>query len=450
MECQGLSNWSGNFFYTASALHEPHTTAEVQDIVRRSSQVRALGSRHCFNTIADSDALISLRNMKEVVSLDTVKGRVIAQGGITYGELCPKLDEAGLALHNTASLPHISVAGAIATATHGSGQKNGNLASAVCGLQLVTGLGDILELDEETDAKRLHEAVVGLGCLGIVTRISLKVEPRFEVLQRCFDGLYLSAICAARLDEVLGAAYSVSLFTEWKPVPERDSDIEFQIWMKQRLDDASETVTMHELLREPGGPLRGCVECSTKQHPLRGTDPIACTDQGSPGPWYTRLPHFRMEFTPSAGEELQSEYFVPREQAAKGLNALRECSDTFRPFLIVTEVRAIAADSLLMSPHGETHVGANGSVGFHFTWKREQENVMSVALPAIEKALEPLGARPHWGKLFAMGQEKLELLYGDSLSHFRELAKRHDPNGKFCNQWARDILNTHCPGKPRL
>lgn len=196
------------------------------------------------------------------------------------------------------------------------------------------------------------------------------------VRQRVFDGLYLSTLNSGRLDEILGVAYSVSLFTQWKPG--EAAEVEFHVWLKQRLDnsedtDSTEDTDLGEKLVEPEGPLRGCTECSTKQHPLKGMDPSACTDQESPGPWHERLPHFRLEFTPSAGEELQSEYFVPREHAAEALHALHACSSVFSPLLMVSEVRAIAADSLLLSPHAERHVGANGSVGFHFTWHKREE-----------------------------------------------------------------------------
>eukprot|EP00931_Biecheleriopsis_adriatica_P019064 TRINITY_DN13109_c2_g1_i1.p1 TRINITY_DN13109_c2_g1~~TRINITY_DN13109_c2_g1_i1.p1 ORF type:complete len:435 (-),score=119.44 TRINITY_DN13109_c2_g1_i1:67-1371(-) len=432
MTSLGLCNWGGNLQYKAHTLHEPRCLAEVQEVARRAGhRLRVIGSRHCFNAIADEEELVSLRHLKGIVEIDAARGRVTVEGGITYGELCPKLQEAGLALHNTASLPHISVVGAVATATHGSGQGNGNLASAVCAMQIVTGLGDVLELDEESSNAELRKAVVGLGCLGIVTRISLKVQPTFSVRQRCFDGLHLRALSSARLDALLGAAYSVSLFTQWKPPAENPADVEFQVWVKQRQGSDEQSTS---------GALQGCTECSSKQHPLRGMDPSACTDQECTGPWHERLPHFRFEFTPSAGEELQSEYFVPREFAAQGLQALHGVADAFTDLLMVTEVRAIAADDLLLSPHAERHVGAAGSVGYHFTWYKREEEVMSKALPAIEKVLEPFNARPHWGKLFAMSRERLAALYGTALADFKTWARTCDPEGKFCNDWARSTL----------
>jgi len=431
------------------ALHEPCTVEEVQAIVRHSSSVlRVLGSRHCFNGIADAEELLSLGSMKGVVSVDFAARRVTVWGGTTYGELCLELEAHGLAVHNLASLPHISVAGAVATATHGSGQRNGNLASAVVGLQLVTGRGDVVELDEESDALALREAVVGLGCLGVVTQLALRVEPSFAMRQRVFDGLFLNALSQERLDAVLGAGYSVSLFTSWRPAAEGSDDVEFHVWLKQRevgSEDHHSWPTVEQLTIGAEAPLRGCIECSEPQHVYKGMDPSTCTDQSRPGPWHERLPHFRFDFQPGFGEELQSEYFVPRSAAVEGLRAVQAVAPTIIPFVLVSEVRSIAADDLLLSPHAQGQVGTEGSVAFHFTWRKQEAEVMMQVLPVLEHALEPFNARPHWGKLFAMPRERLEQLYGGALSEFRSVMHRYDPDGRFCNSWVEATIGSGTP-----
>ncbi|CAE6972288.1 ABCF3 [Symbiodinium natans] len=424
----GLSNWGGNLRYSAHTLHEPASISEVQAVVRRAHRIRALGSRHSFNQIADSSELISLRRLK-AVHIDVPNCRVTLQAGVTYDQLCPLLHEKGLALHNLASLPHISVCGAIATATHGSGQGSGNLAIAVCGLQVVTASGQLWEIQ---DAQGLRPAVVGLGCLGIVTEVSLRLQPAFCMRQRCFEGLQLRSISSQEpLDAILGVAYSVSVWTQWLPP---GPTMKFNVWVKDRLSHGTDDGPLCKALRNGTSVLSTCVECQEQQHPVTGMDATACTEQGQPGPWHQRLPHFKADRVPSAGEELQSEYFVARKYAAEALLALAAISSRFRPFVLCSEIRAVAADDLLLSPHSSRYVGGDGSVGFHFTWTLKQHEVMSLALPAVEAALEPFQARPHWGKLFVMPRERLESLYGPAFAEFRAVAKKADPKGKFCNE----------------
>jgi len=450
MASLGLHNWAGNLQYSATKLHEPCSVEEVQEIVRRSAFLRVVGSRHCFNAIADAEELMSLANLKGVVSMDAAAGQVTIWGGTTYGELCPVLESHGLAIHNLASLPHISVAGAVATASHGSGQCNGNLATAVVGMQLVAGQGKVVELHEDTDARALRDAVVGLGCLGVVTQLTLRVEPSFNVRQRVFDGLFLSMLSQERLDSVLGASYSVSLFTSWRPVSTQSDDVEFRVWLKQREVDGEGLgqhgwPTIEQLSEGVDAPLSGCIECSTKQFPLKGMDPTNCTDQSCTGPWYDRLPHFRLEFEPAFGEELQSEYFIPRAWAAESLRAVQEVAPTITPFLLCSEIRSVSADGLLMSPHGERQVGPNGSVAIHFSWRKQEAEIMTQVLPVLEQALEPFEARPHWGKLFATPRERLELLYNGALGEFRSIMQRYDPEAQFRNPWVEATITGVAP-----
>merc|ERR1712039_1090850 len=134
------------------------------------------------------------------------------------------------------------------------------------------------------------------------------------------------------------------------------------------------------------------------------------------------------------------EYFVPRAHAVDSLRAVHSIAPVFAHVILVSEVRSVAADGLLLSPHAEDRVGAEGSVALHFTWRKQEAEVMSTVLPVLEKALEPFQARPHWGKLFAMSREKLEQLYGGALSEFRSVMHRYDPEGRFCNTWVRNTV----------
>ena len=416
-----LTNWAGNRVYAASRLHEPTSIGQLQEIVRGTRSLRVLGSRHSFNDIADTTGeLVSLARMPRVFELDREARTVTVDGGVRYGELAGPLDAAGFALNNLASLPHISVAGACATATHGSGDRIGNLATAVAALELVTADGAIVTLARDRDAG-FEGAVVGLGALGAVTRLTLDLQPTFQVRQDIYEHLPLSQ-AVERFDEISASADSVSLFTDWRG-PTVD-----QVWLKRR-------VTMDDPF-EPSPTFFGAVRATAPIHPIRRMSPEALTEQlGVPGPWHERLPHFRMDFTPSSGAELQSEYLIPREHAPDALVAIDAIRATFAPLLQISEVRTVAADDLWMS----TAYGRD-SVALHFTWQPDWESVRAV-LPGIEAALAPFDPRPHWGKLSTMSPAAIRASY-TKLRGFVELVERHDPRGTFRNAFlARTILD---------
>ena len=396
-----LRNWAGNYAYRASTVHRPETLERLCEIVARAPRVHVLGSRHSFTDVGDSDELLALDGLPADVEIDREAGTVSVGGGVKYGELAEALRPAGLALHNLASLPHISVVGAIATATHGSGDRNGNLATAVAGLEIVTSDGEIVRAvrgDEDFDG-----LVVGLGALGAVTRVTLDVEPAYDVRQWVYEGIAWEALLE-RFDAIMASAYSVSVFTLWGEDAGR-------LWVKGR--DA-----------EPPGDVFGARPARGEQHPVPGMDPINCTPQlGLPGLWSDRLPHFRMGFTPSSGEEIQSEYLLPRRHSRAAIEALRGLAGTIRPLLQVCELRTIAADSLWMSPQY-----GRDTLGVHFTWVREQEAVER-ALVEVEAALRELDARPHWAKLFLRGGSY------ERRRDFVRLASRLDPRGAFRNEW---------------
>jgi xylitol oxidase len=411
-------NWAGNYRYRAAKLHRPATVEQLQQIVANAPRVRVLGSRHSFNDIADSAELISLEAMTSEEALpahmvvDHEAQTVSFGAGVKYGELVERLNDEGLALHNLASLPHISVAGAVATATHGSGVRNGNLATAVAALEIVTSNGETIHATRGDP--NFDGLVVGLGALGAVIRITLDVQPAFEVRQRVFEGLGWDAL-AEHFDEITSCGYSVSIFTRWR-------DIHDAVWVKTRTDEPDRT----------GGDLFGAVAATVDRHPVPGLDPTPCTAQlGKPGLWSDRLPHFRMGFTPSAGEELQSEYLFARRYAVPAIEAMRPLAEELQPILHVSEIRTVAADRLWMSTgYGEP------SVAIHFTWKPEQAAVEK-ALVRVEAALAPFEARPHWGKLFHANAAAIAGLY-ERHSDFVGLVARLDPRGAFRNAWLRD------------
>jgi alditol oxidase len=409
----GLTNWAGNYAYSAARLHEPESIEQLQEIVRDTRPLRALGSRHSFNDIADTTGhLLSLRQMPRIFDLDTAAGTVTVDGGVRYGELCGPLDAAGFALNNLASLPHISVAGACATATHGSGDGIANLATAVSALEVVTADGEIVGFARDRDPDVFNGAVVSLGSLGVVTALTLDLQPTFRMRQDLYENLPLSG-AVDHFDEITSSADSVSLFTDWRG-PAVD-----QVWLKRRVPDGDSF--------EPRPDFFGATIATVPIHPIRRMSTEALTEQlGVPGPWHERLPHFRMDHMPSSGAELQTEYLIPRDHAAEAMLAIDAVRDRFSALLQISELRTIASDDLWMST-----AFSRPSVAFHFTWQPDWKAVRQV-LPDIEDALAPFGPRPHWGKLFTMSPEAVRSSY-DRLPEFAELLERHDPTGKFRN-----------------
>jgi xylitol oxidase len=408
-------NWAGNIEFSTEKLIRVSSIPQLQQVVRDTGNLKIQGTRHCFNRIADSgECLLSVRNMNNIISIDKEKGLVQVEGGITYGELAPILHQNGMALHNLASLPHISIAGAIATATHGSGLQNGNLATSVVALEFMDGSGDLRQLSREKDGERFAGAVVGLGALGIITKITLETVPAFDVRQYVFEGLAVKDLYA-NFTAIMTAGYSVSLFTEWR------QDVVKKIWLKSRVDEDD--------LGKSGKDLFGARLSSPDLHtPASNRTPLVI-----PGPWFERLPHFKMGFVPSSGSELQSEYFVPIEHAVEAYKQINLLGDDIRPHLLISEIRTVAGDDLWMSP-----AYRQPSLTIHFTWKQETDAVMAL-LPRIEKALEPFKPKPHWGKLFTTDRESIESGV-EKIDAFRDLVQSFDPKGRFRNEFLDTII----------
>jgi alditol oxidase len=414
-----LTNWAGNLEYSTENLYAAKSFEQIQDFVKKQPKLKVLGSRHCFNNIADSkNAFLSLKPLDEIISLDAQARTVTVAAGITYGQLAPLLDAKGFALHNLASLPHISVAGACTTATHGSGEKNGNLATAVSALEIITASGDAVKLSRRDDPNFFQGAVVGLGALGVITKITHDIQPTYQMRQYVYENLSFTAM-KDHFDAIQASAYSVSLFTDWQ------NHNFSEVWLKSRTEKTQAFDAKPEFF--------GAKLATKNLHPIAALSAENCTEQmGVPGPWYERLPHFRMGFTPSAGKELQSEYFVPRQNAVEAILAVERLRDQITPHLLITEIRAIAADDLWISPCYQ-----QPCVTIHFTWKQDWPAV-SKLLPVIENELSPFQARPHWGKLFTMSPQQLHAHY-KNLLQFIALTKKFDPQGKFRN----DFLTTN-------
>ena len=400
-------NWAGNVRYGTNRLLNIESVDQLQEFVKKQNSLKALGSRHCFSRIADNaHQLISLRSMNRMLDIDETEKTVSVEAGITYSKLGPELDRQGYALHNLASLPDISVAGAIATATHGSGSKNGNLASAVAEIELVTADGELRTLSRQKDADEFLGAVVHLGALGIVTRVKRDIQPTFRVNEYTYQRLKKN-ILYEKFSQIMNNAYSVSLFTY------RNKD-GFANWP---------WATVRLKVQEEAG-----FEAKPELFGAR-----LDARRNTTGSWWERLPHFAIGDVAAKGNELQTEYFVAMEHAVDAIKAVATLADRIQPLLHASELRTVAADKLWMSTCYEQQ-----SLAIHFTWKPDQEGVANL-LPEIEKRLTPFEARPHWGKLFFMGSKTLESRY-DRLADFRRLVSRYDPEAKFGNAFLRNKL----------
>jgi alditol oxidase len=414
----GRTNWAGNVAYRAGRHHTPTSVEELQHLVAASRRLRPLGTGHSFNALADTDGdQVSVTGLPPTIDVHAAEPTATIAAGLRYGELTGRLHEQGWALHNLGSLPHISVAGAVATATHGSGEGNGNLASSVRALQMVTADGELVTLQRGRDSD-FAGAVVALGALGVVVRLTLDLVPAFTVRQFVYEGLTLDRLLEC-FDDVVSAAYSVSVFTDWR------DPVQAQVWVKQRVGEESRVAVE----RWPGARL-----ADGPRHPIGGMPPENCTPQlGVPGPWHDRLPHFKLGFTPSGGKELQSEYFVARSSAAPAIEALARIRGQVAPLLQTAEIRTVAADDLWLSP-----AYRRDSVALHFTWVADEAAVAPV-VSAVEEVLAPFDARPHWGKVFGVQPDVVAAGY-ERWQDFVTLAERLDPAGVLRNELLASYL----------
>jgi len=411
------TNWSGNYAYRAPKTVSPTSVGELQELVRDSDRVKVLATRHSFNDMAEtSGTLVRLIELPREIDLDEEARIVRVPGQLRYGDLALALEARGWAVANLASLPHISVAGAVQTGTHGSGNGNGSLATAVTAIEFIDGLGELRRLSRDDDPDVFPGAVVGLGALGIVVTLTLAIEPSFTVRQNVFENLPWEAL-AEHFDEITSLGYSVSSFTDWaSPTVE-------QLWVKRRSGD-----------EDLPADVFGARPATRERHPLPELSAENCTPQlGVAGPWHERLPHFRLEFTPSAGEELQTEYFLPRERVAEAIDVVRGLGSLIQPLLFVSEIRTIRADDLWLSPEQ-----GRDTVAFHFTWHRDEPAVLAV-LPQLEAALASFGARVHWGKVFTLPATEIASTY-ERMPNFLALRDRFDPHRVFENEYLTRVL----------
>ncbi|GAB5490163.1 MAG: FAD-binding protein [Phototrophicaceae bacterium] len=412
-------NWAGNYTYSTAKLHYPTSIEEIQDLVQSSTTIKVLGSRHSFNHISDSsDTLISLTKLPEFINIDPENMTVTVSAGMNYGQVATYLQKQGFALHNLASLPHISIVGACATGTHGSGVNNGNLATAVSGIEFISGTGLLISMSRD-DGGIFKGLIVNLGAIGIITQITLDIVPTYEVRQDVYLNLDLAQL-DTHFDDIMASAYSVSLFTHYQ------NESINQVWLKSRVEDNPDFIAKDKFY--------GAISADRNYHPIADVSAENCTEQlGFSGAWHDRLPHFRMDFMPSKGDELQSEYFIPRKYAIEAIRCLYDIGDIIASKLLVGEIRCVASDNLWLSECYQ-----EDSVAFHFTWEQDRDAVNDILIQ-METALVPFNPRPHWGKIFTMSAKDVQSHY-EKLADFRMLIETLNPQGKFRNEFVNQYI----------
>lgn len=405
------SNWAGTYTYRAR-IERPTSLDELGDVVARADHVRGLGTRHSFTDVADGPGvLVDMTGIRTAPVLADDRRSVTLGAGSRYGDVAPELDRQGVALHTMGSLPHISVGGATATGTHGSGSRLGSLSSAVSALEFVDATGDLRTVRRgEPD---FSGSVLHLGLLGLVRRVTVDVEPTYRMRQDAY-GPIPWATFTANVAEVFAAGTTVCCFTNW------DGEVR-EVLVKSRVPDGADDVAV------PSDVLG-----AAKLPPVPG-DGLRTARDGSVGPWWDRIPHFTIDSVPSVGSEIQSEHFIPLRLAAEALDAVHALGDRLAPHLHVAELRTMAGDDLLLGPTRGEDV-----LCIAFTWRKHVDEVAAL-LPHVEHALAPFGGRPHWGKSTSLGAEDLAGLY-PGLPAFRDLVHRTDPGRKFTSGFAERLL----------
>jgi xylitol oxidase len=417
---EALHNWAGNINYTSHKVYHPGSVEEVQQIVKSNNKLKCLGSKHSFSTIADTDGFfVATDNLKSVLKLDEKNKSVIIEPGIAYGDLSVYLQQRGYALHNLASLPHISVAGACATATHGSGVKNGNLSSAVNAVEFIDGSGNLQSLSRSHDRDIFNGVVVHLGALGVVTKLSLDILPTFNMSQVVYRHLPIENLKQS-FSDIMSAGYSVSLFTNWT------EDKINQVWIKSVQNASGATASSPDFY--------GASLSQVDMHPVDTQSAETCTFQrGVVAPWFEILPHFKMGFKPSTGKELQSEFFVSKDAGFAAVEAMQALGKQISSHLFVSEIRSVKADELWMSPAYQ-----KDCITIHTTWHQD-DKVITELIPLVQKALQPFDPVPHWAKLSSLPPATLRKAY-PRMNDFRELCKRFDPQKKFANKYLDEFV----------
>lgn len=408
-----LNNWGGNLQFRQEALAQPETLAELATLIR-DNQVRPAGTLHSFSPIATGEGImLSAAGLKVAPAIDPASKTARVGAASRYGDIALALEAQGLALRNMGSLPHISLAGASATGTHGSGDGNQILSASLISFSFLNHKGELITLRRGDDL--FEPCRLGLGAHGLWVEAELSVVESYQMRQDIYRDIPWAYFLEdpARLS---AAGYSVSLFGKW------GSDTIDQAWVKSRVSDGTPPAEI--------AGIRAATESLKELAPGVGDN---LTEQaGRPGPWLHRLPHFRLDATPSAGDEIQTEYFFTRDQIVGAIEVVHSLAHEVNPVLIITEIRSIAQDDAWLSP-----MRRGDSIALHFTFKNDVPAVTRV-VEKLEAALAPFNPIPHWGKVNGFTGEQLAAVH-PKLAEARTVFDELDPEGKFSSPYLRSL-----------
>mmetsp|Transcript_13532 Transcript_13532/g.26655 ORF Transcript_13532/g.26655 Transcript_13532/m.26655 type:complete len:480 (-) Transcript_13532:5-1444(-) len=434
------TNWCQNVDFKHKRFVTPEDLTELQATVAAAPQVRVLGSGHSFSAVCSSEhTLLSMAYMRKVLEVDFVSDNetvVFMEGGATLGDVVRHLAPRGMALKNIPSLPHVTIAGALATSTHGSGlhpSAPGSIASMCTQIDFVTHDGEVCSYRRAEDAE-FAASVVHLGALGVVAKIGLDVVPAYNVDQRVYQSIELDRM----LPQFEALARSVDSLTV---------GINF-----------GQQVGLTWLRYFDGGITPPASDMTLGGEPRHEPIPFYESHQGvtptCKGPWHD-VPSFFMEGMQELNmpnTAMQTEYFVPLSLASSALQAIREVAACWEGWptseswtdlnssvpVFHCEVRAIAQDGL----RGLAPFGDRESCSIHFTWGNwdHKERIVEM-VKEVEAVLRQYQARPHFGKFNLMSSEEVASVYPkDRIEEFKELCVKHDPVSKFRNQLVQEQI----------
>jgi FAD/FMN-containing dehydrogenase len=400
------TNWVGNQSFTPARIASPRSEDELATLVRQAAgagmHVRVAGAGHSFTPVAQTDGLlIEMAQLTGVTATDPVRRRVTVRAGTPIHDLYQPLWDAGLALRNQGDIDTQQIAGAVATATHGSGISNGSLSTVVRGVRLVCADGSIREIGEQ-DPRLLRAAQVSIGTLGAVSELELAVTDAYRLTEEV--GLWRWEDVLERFDELVRGHRHFGFF--WMPTEESGA-----LYNLQRHGEETFADRCYVKLFDEAPPDR-----PDSARPGRRTD--RC---------YRIYP---MVYSPNFHE---LEYFVALEHGREALEAMRELMLASQPDAIYPlEVRTVGPDDAYLSPSqgtATTVISVSGTPGTDY-W---------AYLRSVDALLAPYRPRVHWGKLHFLTPEQLHERYPEA-AEFIAVRRELDPEGVFLNDHLRPLL----------
>lgn len=424
------SNWAGNQSCAPSAVRHPTTEAElvaiVRDAARNGQRVKCVGAGHSFTSIACTDGvMVDLSGYRRVLGHDPETRRVTVEAGIPLHVLCDELDARGLALENMGDIAYQSIAGATATATHGTGWHFGNLSSRIVGMRIITGDGTVLDCTEDENPEVLRVARVGLGALGIASAITLEAVPAFR-LHAIEEPIRIDEVLSD-FDGFMSSADHVEFY--WVPhtgwaLTKRNRRTDEPAQPRPRLRHALDEVILPNVafgaLCRIGRRKPDWIPRLAKILPSTGRTEY--TDRSDKVFTSPRLVHF-----------YEMEYAIPRDAIPEALNRVRRLVDELGIQLsFPVEVRVVAPDDIPLSTASGQ---ATGYIAVHVY----QGTPYDAYFQGVEAIMDSYGGRPHWGKLHFQRAETLAPRY-PGWDEFQAVRTQVDPEGRFTNPYLDRVL----------